>query len=1140
MKTFLCLMLVCLSGQGYGDTAVDAFRALTDNRVAVRTALGVRYARPLSPDQVELAMGMSVTRVVENPLAFRVISETDPDYAYDKYVKPVKAECKKVLECEGPEGSPFLKFEKVTVTLQLPVPMKEGMQYTVVAQGAGGDIATGAHTAGSFLYQANVISTVSSNTVDLAVLGLRQLMPVGNGVIKLEFGPDFSAQAASKPANYKVTLNDRPVQVVNLGRISRIDTYLPVGWPFVAIPMHEVFLRLSEPFRDGDVISVEVAPSLTTAANSARLVFRNSRTFSDAIKVNQIGYLADSPVKIAYLGRWMGSFPELKAGAAGSDDGRRAEQEFWSNLKDLKSQAEEFAAGQKDEKAGKPLAPATTGPVMGPALAFDAEPAFALIAEGGTGVVFSGKSKLIHISGTLNEGVLGYDHSGENVYVMDFTGFKTPGRYVITVPGVGCSLPFAIGEDVFVKAFQVQAYGVFAQRCGIELKPPFSNWHRIACHNKGLTLTSQMKTEPHDIGALPTKVLCEKIGAKPDAATATLAADPALAARYEFEGNFSDSSGHGVDLAPASGKPHFASSDPRMFTAGQCFGPTGDGEKNGALGTINLNISQGATFSFWFKKNNANKFGGFFNLGAAPDSRISLMGGWGVPILQIGKGNGRMPTLKMDRLGDNTWRHVTATLDPAGKNPRLMSLYLNGVQVGCEAVAALDEVISGSLQIGCLEGEEAGGAFLDDFRIYRRLLSSDEIKTLATPQPAERPVVIQAYGGHHDAGDYNPRAHYEVAQKLMNVYEMAPRKFYDGQLNIPEKGNGLPDILDEAYWALRLWIDLQDKDGGVRNGTESDGDPNFIQTVELDPRKDFAYAKDAEGSFLFAGMMAQASRLWLANGKTAEAAQFLEKARKAYDWAVANPLKVKDSAFFGFRVAPVRAYAAAQLLHTTREPRFNKDFLDFCVWSQKPDADLEVHKHYDMQDAAWAYVMCPDSLVDVKIQAAIKAAVIRKADGFMQQCSTMAYAFIRHPWAPINWGTGAYQNFLTQVAQAYTLTGDRKYLYWMVRTFDNTLGANPLCRSYIVGAGERTVRAPLHNSRYSSSGEVVEGMQVQGPVQSGEGYRIKETAYPKIRDEFACLYTFVDNHFAISMNEGVVTTEAQTLAMLGLMLPDHK
>ena len=37
-------------------------------------------------------------------------------------------------------------------------------------------------------------------------------------------------------------------------------------------------------------------------------------------------------------------------------------------------------------------------------------------------------------------------------------------------------IAFEIGADVYRKAFEVQAYGVFAQRCGIELGPPYSDW----------------------------------------------------------------------------------------------------------------------------------------------------------------------------------------------------------------------------------------------------------------------------------------------------------------------------------------------------------------------------------------------------------------------------------------------------------------------------------------------------------------------------------------------------------------------------------------------------------------------------------------------------------------------------------------
>ena len=51
----------------------------------------------------------------------------------------------------------------------------------------------------------------------------------------------------------------------------------------------------------------------------------------------------------------------------------------------------------------------------------------------------------------------------------------------------------------------------------------------------------------------------------------------------------------------------------------------------------------------------------------------------------------------------------------------------------------------------------------------------------------------------------------------MLAYEMAPRNFTDGELSIPESGNGVPDILDEAAWlprfCYRLRHELMDRGG---------------------------------------------------------------------------------------------------------------------------------------------------------------------------------------------------------------------------------------------------------------------------------------------------------------------------------------
>jgi hypothetical protein len=1089
----------------------------------------VRRAESLGDTQVRLILGMSVTRACQRAASYRIISFHDDNYSYARFVPPGKVSSRVEIEAEGPAGCPFARFERTVVTLDLPTAMKEGVEYFVVAQGSQGEMVTGAHTAQGFVFRKGQPPPAADDAVDLAVLGLRQLEPVGPGILKLEFGPNFSADAAGRPQNYLLRVAGKPVKVTQLGRISRIDTYLPTGWPFAAIPMHEVFLQLQTPFRDADLIEVEVNRAVTTAANRASLRFNEKQSLSNSIKVNQVGYLTDSPVKLAYLGRWLGSFPEKSQAAEAREDrpDGSVARAFWDQL--------HKPQGQPEKPDGNAVArPASASG----ALAFQEPPEFRICRADDLSVVFRGTARLVHRSGEMTEGYYKVDHSGENVYLLDFTRLTTPGRYFITVPQVGRSLPLEIGDDVYKQAFEVQAYGVFAQRCGIELGPPQSEWRRIACHKAGLTLTTQLHDEPHDIQKdLPRKVVHRALQATPDPKLDKLNRDPALVAYYPLDGDFKDASGNGHDLTPAAPGQRFSPDQEILPRDNQAFGPTRAGRANGATGkAIPADARNGYTMCGWFKKDEENDFHGTlfgFGGGEWAKPRMSVTAGWGVLSFSVGSAS---PSTQHARINDGAWHHVALVVGPESEKPPQASLYVDGRRA-CSAEAGAGTAADFSL--GAITGKGSAGAFFDDFRLYRRALGAEELGVLATPRPARLPVVISAYGGHHDAGDYNPRSHLDVAQTLMDAYEMAPRKFYDGQLNIPEKGNAVPDILDEAHWALRLWLDLQDADGGVYHGTESAGDPNFIETVELDHLGDYAYAKDAAASYCFAGAAAQAARLWRSLGKTGEAADLLARARRAYAWAENHPPRANTPQQYAAGYLGPKAYAAAQLLHTTQEIHFNQDFLDVCVWSRKPDAEIDVYNQYDQSLAAWAYVNCPPAAADARVQQLVRRAIIARAEFFIRECQTMAYGFIRHPMAPVNWGTGAYENFLPAVMWSYKLTGDEKYRAWIVRTCDNTLGANPLNRSYIVGLGTRTVRAPLHNSRYSHLGEVVPGQQVEGPVQSANGYRVAEIAYPAVRENFAALQMFVDCHFAIDMDEGLVASQAKTMAAFGLLLRDR-
>lgn len=71
-------------------------------------------------------------------------------------------------------------------------------------------------------------------------------------------------------------------------------------------------------------------------------------------------------------------------------------------------------------------------------------------------------------------------------------------------------------------------------------------------------------------------------------------------------------------------------------------------------------------------------------------------------------------------------------------------------------------------------------------------------------------------GGWFDAGDYNKYVTFtlSVMHNLLWTYEENPELFGD-DWNIPESGNGIPDILDEIKWELDWLLKMTNSDGSV-------------------------------------------------------------------------------------------------------------------------------------------------------------------------------------------------------------------------------------------------------------------------------------------------------------------------------------
>lgn len=92
-------------------------------------------------------------------------------------------------------------------------------------------------------------------------------------------------------------------------------------------------------------------------------------------------------------------------------------------------------------------------------------------------------------------------------------------------------------------------------------------------------------------------------------------------------------------------------------------------------------------------------------------------------------------------------------------------------------------------------------------------------------------------GGWFDAGDYNKYVTFthSTLHDLLGAYRANPEVFGD-DWNIPESGNGIPDILDEIKWELDWMFKMTNPDGSVivkmgsQNHSENAGSPPSVNT----------------------------------------------------------------------------------------------------------------------------------------------------------------------------------------------------------------------------------------------------------------------------------------------------------------------
>ncbi|MEU9652322.1 cellulase [Streptomyces sp. NPDC048110] len=350
-------------------------------------------------------------------------------------------------------------------------------------------------------------------------------------------------------------------------------------------------------------------------------------------------------------------------------------------------------------------------------------------------------------------------------------------------------------------------------------------------------------------------------------------------------------------------------------------------------------------------------------------------------------------------------------------------------------------------------------------------------------QPGVCDYTLDVSGGWYDAGDHGK---YVVnggisTWELLSTYERSlhartgePRKLGDGSLDIPESGNRVPDILDEARWELEFLLKMQVPDGqplaGMAHHKIHDEQWTGLPLLPSDdPQKRELHPPTTAATLNLAASAAQAARLYRPYDREF-AAKALEAARTAWKAALAHPDLLADEndgigggAYPDAKVADDFYWAAAELYLTTGE----RDFKEYVLKSPVHTADIFGPISFD-----WASTAVPARLDLATVPSRlpgrdqVRRSVVRGADGYLATLKAHPYGM---PYAPAgnvyDWGSShQILNNAVVIATAYDITGGSKYRDGAVQSMDYILGRNALNMSYVTGYGE--VNAHNQHSRW--------------------------------------------------------------------------
>lgn len=320
---------------------------------------------------------------------------------------------------------------------------------------------------------------------------------------------------------------------------------------------------------------------------------------------------------------------------------------------------------------------------------------------------------------------------------------------------------------------------------------------------------------------------------------------------------------------------------------------------------------------------------------------------------------------------------------------------------------------------------------------------------------------LDVAGGWHDAGDYGKYVSTTAltVAHLLSVYELWPEKFTDGQLGVPESGNGRPDILDEAEVGLDWLLAMQRLDGAVYHKVGGARWPSTI-APDLDAGTRNIYGVSTFATAKFAAAAAMAARVF-AKADPSLAARCRDAARRAWAflrthgfyWQHTDFDDEGSGAYGQSTDAADRLWAALELTAIGEDA----GDLGAMLNGYEPAA-------VGWQDAALLglFDLARSSAGTTALRQAAGERVAALAERYVQAAKTSGYrctlGYTEFAWA-------SNKEILARgmaMILADRLQPDRPLRETALAQLDFVLGQNPLSKCFVTGIGADPPRMPHH------------------------------------------------------------------------------